>query len=226
MSKKILIVASHPDDEVLGCFGTVARLIKEGYEAYTLILGEGKTSRDKQRVVKNKIDELKLLNTEIHKANKVIGIKKVFIESFPDNRFDSVDLLDIIKVISKVKEEVEPNIIFTHFENDLNIDHRITYQAVTTATRPMEDECVKEIYSFEILSSTEWNYPLSFSPDTYYDISNTIDLKIDAMKEYKSELCEYPHPRSLESIGLNAKYQGMRVGKEYVEAFKCVRIIK
>jgi len=90
----------------------------------------------------------------------------------------------------------------------------------------MKDECVKEIYSFEILSSTEWNYPLSFSPDTYYDISNTIDLKIDAMKEYKSELCEYPHPRSLESIGLNAKYQGMRVGKEYVEAFKCVRIIK
>jgi len=226
MSKKILIVASHPDDEVLGCFGTVARLIKEGYEAYTLILGEGKTSRDKQRVVKNKIDELKLLNTEIHKANKVIGIKKVFIESFPDNRFDSVDLLDIIKVISKVKEEVEPNIIFTHFENDLNIDHRITYQAVTTATRPMEDECVKEIYSFEILSSTEWNYPLSFSPDTYYDISNTIDLKIDAMKEYKSELCEYPHPRSLEGIELNAKYQGMRVGKKYVEAFKCVRMIK
>ena len=226
MSKKILIVASHPDDEVLGCFGTVARLIKEGYEAYTLILGEGKTSRDEKRVVENKTDEIELLNTEIHKANKAIRIKKVFIESFPDNRFDSVDLLDIVKVISKVKEEIQPSIIFTHFENDLNIDHRITYQAVITATRPMKDECVKEIYSFEILSSTEWNYPLSFNPDTYFDISDTIDLKIDAMKEYKSELCEYPHPRSLEGIELNAKYQGMRVGKKYVEAFKCVRVVR
>jgi LmbE family N-acetylglucosaminyl deacetylase len=124
MSKKILIVAAHPDDEVLGCFGTVARLVKEGCEAYTLILGEGKTSRDEQRVVENKKGEIELLNSEIQKANDVIGIKKVFVESFADNRFDSVDLLDIIKVISKVKEEVRPDIIFTHYENDLNIDHQ------------------------------------------------------------------------------------------------------
>ena len=224
--KKILIVASHPDDEVLGCFGTVARLIKEGYEAYTLILGEGKTSRDVERVLENKKDEIEILNTEIQKANDIIGIKKVFVESFPDNRFDSIDLLDIVKVVSKVKEDVQPDIIFTHFENDLNIDHRITYQAVLTATRPMKDESVKEIYSFEILSSTEWNYPLSFSPDTFFDISDTINLKLEAMKKYNSELCEYPHPRSLEGIELNAKYQGMRVGKKYVEAFKSVRIIK
>ncbi|WP_421715468.1 PIG-L deacetylase family protein [Arcobacter arenosus] len=226
MSKKILIVAAHPDDEVLGCFGTVSKLIKEGYEAYTLILGEGKTSRDEKRLVENKKDEIKILNNEIQKANDVIGIKKVFVETFPDNRFDNVDLLDIIKVISKVKEVVKPDIIFTHYEHDLNIDHQITYKAVITATRPMENECVKEIYSFEILSSTEWNYPLSFSPDTYYDISDTIDLKIEAMKEYRSELCEYPHPRSLEGIELNAKYQGMRIGKRYVEAFKSVRVIK
>ncbi len=224
--KKILIIASHPDDEVLGCFGTVARLISEGHEAYTLILGEGKTSRDENRVVENRKDDIEVLNTEIVKANNIIGIKKVFIESFPDNRFDSVDLLDIIKVISKVKEEVQPDIIFTHFENDLNIDHQITYKAVVTATRPMENESVKEIYSFEILSSTEWNYPLSFSPDTYFDISDTMNLKLEAMKKYISELCEYPHPRSLEGIELNGKYQGMRVGKKYVEAFKTVRNIR
>lgn len=226
MSKKILIVAAHPDDEVLGCFGTVARLIKEGYEAYTLILGEGKTSRDEKRVVEDKKDEIEILNTEIIKANEIIGVKKVFIESFPDNRFDSVSLLDIIKVISKVKEEVQPDIIFTHYEHDLNVDHQITYKAVITSTRPMENECVKEIYSFEILSSTEWNYPLSFSPDIYFDINDTIDLKINAMNEYKSELCTYPHPRSIEGIELNAKYQGMRVGKEFVEAFKSIRVIK
>jgi len=90
----------------------------------------------------------------------------------------------------------------------------------------MEDECVKEIYSFEILSSTEWNYPLSFSPDVFFDISNTINDKLDAMKEYKSELCKYPHPRSIEGIKLNARYQGLRVGKQYIEAFKSIRIIK
>ncbi len=224
--KKILIVAAHPDDEVLGCFGTVARLIKEGYEAYTLILGEGKTSRDESRVVEARKEDIQLLNTEIEKANSVIGIKKVFVESFPDNRFDSVDLLDIIKVISKVKEEIKPDIIFTHYEHDLNVDHQVTYKAVITATRPMEDECVKEIYSFEILSSTEWNYPLSFSPDTFFDVTDTIDLKIGAMKEYKSELCEYPHPRSLEGIKLNATYQGMRVGKKYVETFKTIRALR
>ena len=226
MSKKILIVASHPDDEVLGCFGTVARLIKEGYEAYTLILGEGKTGRDDKRDIESKKEEIEILNGEIEKANSLIGVKKVFVESFPDNRFDSVDLLDIIKIISKVKEEIKPDIIFTHYDNDLNIDHQITYKAVITATRPMEDETVKEIYSFEILSSTEWNYPLSFSPDTYFDISSTIDLKLKAMNQYGSELCLYPHPRSLEGIELNAKYHGMRIGKRFVEAFKSIRIIK
>jgi LmbE family N-acetylglucosaminyl deacetylase len=222
MTKKILIVAAHPDDEVLGCFGMVARLIKEGYEAYTLILGEGKTSRDE----KNIKNELEILNSEIKKANEVIGIKKVFIEQFPDNKFDSVPLLDIVKVVAKIKDEIKPDIIFTHYEKDLNIDHQITYQAVITATRPMEDECVKEIYSFEILSSTEWNYPLSFSPDIFFDISDTIESKIEAMKKYDSELRKYPHPRSLEGIELNAKYWGMRVGKRYVEAFKSVRVIK
>lgn len=226
MNKRILIVAAHPDDEVLGCFGTVSKLIKEGYEAYTLILGEGKTSRfDTRKIEKNK-EQLDILNEEIKKANDIIGIKKCFVYDFPDNRFDSVDLLDIIKVISKIKEEIKPDIIFTHYGNDLNIDHKITYQAVITATRPMENESVKEIYSFEILSSTEWQYPISFSPDVFFDIKDTIELKLNAMKCYKSELCEYPHPRSLEGIELNAKYNGMRVGKNYVEAFKSVRVIK
>ncbi len=219
--KKVLIVAAHPDDEVLGCFGTVAALIEKGAEAYTLILGEGKTSREGASN-----EEISLLRGEIEKANECIGIKKVFIESFPDNRFDSVDLLDIVKVVSRVKEEVRPDVIFTHYEKDLNIDHRITYQAVVTATRPMVDECVKEIYSFEILSSTEWSYPLSFAPDTYFDVGATIEKKVAAMRAYASELREYPHPRSLEGIKLNARYHGMRVGREYVEAFKTARAIK
>jgi len=217
---KILIVVAHPDDEVLGCFGTVSKLIKNGSEAYTLILGEGKTSRGEGK------KELEILNDEIKKANETIGIKKVFTESFPDNMFDSIPLLDIVKKVSEIKEEIKPDIIFTHYEKDLNIDHQITYKAVITATRPMKNESVKEIYSFEILSSTEWNYPTSFSPDTFFDISNTIEIKKEAMRCYASELRKFPHPRSIEGIELNARYHGMRVGREYVEAFKSIRVIK
>jgi LmbE family N-acetylglucosaminyl deacetylase len=226
LSKKILIIVAHPDDEVLGCFGTVAKLIKDGYEGYTLILGEGKTSRDKKHTLEGIKKEIKSLNSEAQKANNIIGIKEIYTENFPDNRFDSVDLLDIVKAISKVKEKIQPDIIFTHYKDDLNIDHRITYQAVITSTRPTKNESTKEIYSFEVLSSTEWNYPISFSPDTYFDISNTLALKLEAMKEYSSELCKYPHPRSLKGIKLNSKYHGMRIGKKYVEAFKTVRNIR
>lgn len=226
MQKKILIVAAHPDDEVLGCFGTVARLIKEGCKAYTLILGEGKTSRNIKRNIDEHEEEFMLLHKEIDCANNVIGINKVFTCNFPDNRFDSVDLLDIVKEISNIKESIQPDIIFTHYEHDLNIDHQITYKAVITAARPMANESVKEIYSFEVLSSTEWNYPLSFSPDTFFDISSTIELKIEAMKHYASELREYPHPRSLQGIELFAQNRGMGVGVYFAEAFKSIRVVK
>ena len=128
------------------------------------------------------------MKKQIHKANKAIGVKDVFIHDFLDNRFDAVALLDIVKVIEDIKEKIKPHIIFTHYEKDLNIDHRITYQAVITATRPLPDETVKEIYSFEVLSSTEWSYPLSFSPDVFFDISETMGLKVKAMSEYKTEL--------------------------------------
>ena len=219
--QRVLIVAAHPDDEVLGCFGTVARLIDEGSEVYTLILGEGKTSRDGASS-----SEIVKLKDEIKKANEVIGVKEVFTKEFADNRFDSVSLLDIVKAIEEIKSQIKPDTIFTHYQKDLNIDHQKTYQAVITATRPMQGESVKEIYSFDILSSTEWNYPISFSPDFYVDINGYLDKKIEAMKCYNSELRDYPHPRSLKGIELSAKYWGMRVGLEYAEAFSIVRIIK
>ena len=223
MNKKILIVAAHPDDEVLGCGGSVARLVKEGYEAYTLILGEEITSRDRSRNREKRLQDIKKLKDQIYKANKILGIKKVFTFDFPDNRFDSVDFLDIVKAIEEIKNKLKPEIIFTHSKSDLNIDHRITYQAVITATRPMKNETVKSIYAFEVLSSTEWNYPLSFSPNVYFNIEDTLDLKLQAMAEYKSELREYPHPRSLEGIKIKAKQRGMEVGFCYAEAFELIR---
>ncbi|EAJ5678864.1 PIG-L family deacetylase [Campylobacter sp. IFREMER_LSEM_CL1846] len=220
-NNKILIIAAHPDDEVLGCFGTIAKYIQQGYEAYTLILGEGKTSREI-----NSENEQEILEDELFKANNLLGIKKVFRKFFPDNAFDKIPLLEIVKSIEEVKNEIKPNIIFTHYEKDLNIDHQITYKATITATRSLQEESVKEIYSFEILSSTEWNYPLSFQPNVFFDISETLDLKLKAMSFYQSELRNYPHPRSLEGIKINAQYQGMRVGLQYAEVFKSIKVIK
>jgi LmbE family N-acetylglucosaminyl deacetylase len=223
---KILIVSAHPDDEVLGCGGTVARLSKEGHTIYTLILGEGVTSRDNIRNRNKSENEIIDLKNYAEKANKILGVKKVFFYDFPDNRFDTVPFLDIVKVIEKIKSQIKPDIVFTHYEKDLNIDHQITYRAVITATRPLEKETVNEIYSFEIPSSTEWSYPLSFSPNVFYDISETIDIKLKVLGKYKTELKKYPHPRSLEGVKLIAKNWGIKVGLEYAEAFKCARMIK
>ena len=223
--KKILIIAAHPDDEVLGCGGTVARLIKEGNEAYTAILGEGVTGRDELRDSDNRKNEIKKLQKDLKIANRVLGIKRVIALDIPDNRFDTVPFLEIVKKVEKIKNELRPDIVFTHFKNDLNIDHRITYEAVLTATRPMADEGVKEIYSFEILSSTEWNFPPTFNPNTFYDISSTVGLKIKAMEKYKNEIRKYPHPRSVEGININAKYWGLRTGLNLAEAFIRVRSV-
>lgn len=226
MSYNILIVAAHPDDEILGCGGVVARLVSEGYCAYTLVLGKGITARFGSMEGYDNQNEIKELREQMYRANEMIGVRKVYVQDLPDNRFDSIPLLDIVKIIEKIKKKVKPDIIFTHYEKDLNIDHHITYKAILAATRPMQDETVKEIFSFEVLSNTEWNYPLSFSPDTFFDISKTINLKQKAAEEYRSEIKDFPHPRSLKGIELSAKLWGMKTGLKYAEAFKLVRMIR
>jgi len=135
-------------------------------------------------------------------------------------------LIVIIKKLEEVKFKIKPEIIFTHYSRDLNIDHQITYNAAITATRPIKDETVKEIYSFEIPSSTEWNYPLSFSPNTFFDVANTIDIKIKAMKAYISEIKDSTHPRSEEFILLNSKLWGFKIGLTNAEVFQSIRMIK
>ena len=182
MKSKILVVAAHPDDEILGCGGTMARLVKEGSEVYTLILGTGITSRYENNEEVEIKDKLKLLKCHAHEANKLIGVNEVITDDFPDNAFDTVALLDIVKSVEKVKDKIKPGLIFTHYEKDLNIDHKITYEAVITAARPMPGETVRQIYSFEVPSSTEWRYPLSFTPDTFYDVGNTIEIKCGNIK--------------------------------------------
>lgn len=223
MKKKILIIAAHPDDEVLGCGGTVAKMTKKGQEAYTIILGEGITSRDGEKAQQN--EDLEKLKEQACEANRILGVEEVFFGNFPDNRFDSVDLLEIIKFIEKIKKKIMPDMVFTHYCNDLNNDHRLTYQAVLTAMRPMHDESVRTIYSFEVPSSTEWNYPLSFSPNVFFDVSDTINAKVEALKIYATEVREFPHPRSEEFLRGNAKIWGAKTGLQNAEAFELVRSI-
>lgn len=226
MSTKILVIAAHPDDEILGCGGTIAKLAKADGQVYTLILGTGVASRyetENGKEIKSQIEELK---RQLYAANETVGVKEVFIHNFPDNKFDTVALLDIVKVIEKIKTKIKPEVVFTHYLKDLNIDHQITYQAVITAARPLSTETVREIYSFEVPSSTEWAYPLSFAPDVFFDITETVDLKIKAISSYKSELREFPHPRSIKGLELNAQVWGMKAGVRYAEAFKAVRILR
>jgi LmbE family N-acetylglucosaminyl deacetylase len=226
LKEKVLIIAAHPDDEILGCGGTAARLVREHKQVFTAILGEGVTSRQDKRDRETNKAALDRLKEQIVRANKIIGIEDLFIHDFPDNRFDALPLLEIVKVVEDLIIKIEPDIIFTHFGNDLNVDHRLTYQAVVTAARPMSGKTVREIYSFEILSSTEWNFPSNFFPDVFFDIEKTLGLKLDAIREYQQELRDFPHPRSLKGIEVNAMNWGMKSGVKCAEAFKTVRILK
>lgn len=225
-NQTLLVVAAHPDDEVLGCAGTVARAVKSGWSVFNIILGEGatsrvsKTSQDDSQDVANQLAHLK---QSARSASQILGVKDVFFCDFPDNRFDTVPLLMIIQQLEAVIQKINPQMIFTHSIHDLNIDHQRTHQAVLTATRPLVGQGVSEIYAFETLSATEWNYPVQFSPDTFVDIEKTLDLKLSALSAYASEMRDFPHPRSLLGIQKNAELWGMKTGMCAVEAFETIR---
>lgn len=224
--KKVFVVAAHPDDEILGVGGTVAKHVANGDKVYAMILGEGQTSRGDHRedISQEVVEELHQNTLE---SAKSVGYEQVFFANFPDNRFDQVDLLDIVKVVEKKIKELQPDIVYTHYSGDLNVDHQYTARAVLTATRPIGAYSVKEIYAFETLSSSEWNFDYSaqpaFCPNAFVDITDYYTQKEEAMKCYVSELCEFPHPRSLQGMDVLSRTRGMAVGKERAEAFMLIR---
>lgn len=222
--KNILVIAAHPDDELLGEGATIRRLVDEGSVARAVILAEGLTSRAQSRG-ESDTEKLEDLRKDAKDASLDIGYSSIEFCGLPDNRMDEVDLLDIIKVISKFVEAYNPDTIFTHHHGDLNIDHRITCEAVLTACRPVGDNGVKRIYAFETPSSTEWNYTYAepFRPNVYFDVSDALEAKITGMGRYRSERTCAPHPRSAESLRALAAYRGSNVGVEYAEAFCLLR---
>lgn len=221
----ILVIAAHPDDEVLGCGGTIARLSKEGHDVYVAILGEGITSRyDKREQIDQGI--IKELQNQSRQVSKLMGVKELFLYNLPDNRFDTVPLLDIVKIIEGLIAKVQPPVVYAHHGGDLNVDHNVTFQATLTATRPLPGAVVKTVYSYEVPSSTEWAFQSIgsiFKPNTFVDITDTLDQKIRAMRKYKTETRIFPHPRSPEALRIIAQRWGSVVGVTAAEAFELVR---
>lgn len=221
-TNKVLVVAAHTDDEALGCGGTIAKHVAQGDTVYAVFLADGVTSR-----VGSSKAELELRNAAAAKAHSILGIKLSFMLGFPDNRMDAVPLLDIVQKLETVIQEVKPNIIYTHHHGDLNIDHRITHQAVITACRPTPGSSVKEIYAFEVLSATEWNTPgvVPFVPNVFIDISEHLEKKMNALVAYEQEMREAPHARSVANAKRLAALRGSTVGLNSAEAMVAIRVI-
>lgn len=225
---RVLVIAAHPDDEVLGCGGTMARLAAEGHEVQVAILGEGWSSRCAHREDADPLLMKELTDTS-QKAAAVLGAQCVLHGGLPDNRFDTVALLDVVKLIENLIVAAEPEHIYTHHGGDLNIDHVVTHRAVLTATRPTGRRVVKTLYAFEVPSATEWSFggfrPV-FNPTVFCDIEATLTVKITAMQAYESEARAFPHPRSPEALTALARWRGSAAGLRAAEAFECMRDIR
>lgn len=223
----VLVVAAHPDDETLGSGGYAAKLIRQGHEVNWLILGEGTTSRVPDRTQVGNA-ALRSQSEDCLRAASIIGVKSVTQLDLPDNRFDRVDVLDITKLIEAEIAVRSPTTVITHHRGDLNIDHRMTHEAVLAATRPVPGSTIHTVLAFEVQSATEWrfNAQTDFSPSVFIDISDTIEVKLAALGEYRSEMREFPHPRSELALRALATLRGSTVGVSAAEAFELVRAVR
>ncbi len=233
----ILVLAAHPDDEVLGMGGTIKKFTKNGNKVKVVIFATGISSRRSSNYKNSEnyeIDEKTILqmNKQIKKlkldaisACRLLGVSDVEFLDFPDNEMDLVSNLEITKKIEKIINKFKPEQVFTHSCFDVNIDHRMLYFATLSATRPKPGTKIKKVYSFEIPSSTEWYFPSQFSPNFFVNIDKELKVKIQALKKYKTELNSFPHPRSTTALDVIAKKWGSVCGFKNAEAFYLVREI-
>ena len=220
----ILVIAAHPDDEIIGCGGTIARHVARGDSVDIVILAEGATARQGDTFPA----ELSALRTAANNAAKTVGGKPPRLFGLPDNRLDTLPLLDIVQKIEAVVDEIRPQTVYTHHIGDLNIDHRITHQATLTACRPLPGSSVKNLFAFEVASSTEWSIDGAggaFHPNYFVDVSRHIDQLKAAVDHYRLEMREFPHSRSWKYIEAQLNFRGASVGLEAAEAFQVIRQI-
>lgn len=220
---KILVVAAHPDDEVLGCGGSLILHKKNKDDIYLLFMTNGVSSRSNKS--KTQIEQRKRMAETI---GKHLNVKKIFFLDFPDNELDSVSILKITKKVEEVLFKVKPKIVYTHSFSDLNIDHQKVFEATLTACRPQPNFFVKEIYSFEIPSSTGWHhYKIKkFNPNYYVNISKIFKEKKKLIKVYSKEMRKAPHARSFDGLRNLSRFRGNQVGVNYAEAFEIIRLLK
>ena len=234
----ILILAAHPDDEVLGMGGTIKKFTKQKHNVKIVLFATGIISRratnyknstqykvDKKTNKKMK-EQADMLRKEAKDAARILGVTDIEFLDFPDNEMDLVSNLQITKEIERIIQKFRPEQVFTHSMFDVNVDHRSLYLATLTATRPKKGTKIKKVYAFEIPSSTEWYFPTQFSPNTFVDISKEIKAKIQAIKKYKNELYAFPHPRSIDAISSISKKWGSVSGFNNAEAFYLIRELK
>lgn len=221
---KVLVVAAHPDDEVLGCGATIRRLSAEGHEVTIAILGEGATSRGGARE-----QEVTALERQARAAASLLGARDVHFGRLPDNRFDTVALLDVVQLVEGWVRAHEPEVVLTHHGGDLNVDHQVTARAVLTATRPLPGAGVRSVMAFEVPSATEWAFSAlgrTFVPSVFYDVTGSLDSKLEAMTLYQGEGRAFPHPRSPEALRAIAARWGSVCGCQAAEAFQIVRELR
>jgi LmbE family N-acetylglucosaminyl deacetylase len=221
---RILTVAAHPDDETLGAVATMARFASASHEVHVCILTDGVTARH------HHVDQQQKCAM---RACEVLGVSNVMFCGLPDQRLDSLPLLDVITPIEKFVGQIQPDLVFTHFSQDANQDHRVVFQATLVATRPTADTSVSTVLCYETASSTEWAPPFPgsvFSPNLFVDISTTLPTKLDALREYEhtfaGEMQPFPHPRSYEALEAISRRHGATAGVGAAEAFMLVRHIR
>jgi len=214
--QKVLVIAAHPDDEILGCGGTLALHCRAGDEIAVVIACEGESMRYGPGEVN--------LQKCAREALEILGVATVHMLGLPDQRLDSLSLVEVIRPLEEIVADFRPQIVYTHFGGDANRDHELLFKAALIATRPTQ-EGLETILAFETASSTEWSYPRTFVPDTWVDIAETLDLKLRAMARYASEVRDYPHPRSLEGLTHRAKAWGSQACLDSAEVFMTVRRI-
>ena len=228
MSKTILILAAHPDDEVLGCGGTIARYAHEGANIHIVFLADGVGARQQNKVM-SATNIAGLARREAAEvAAKILGAQSVTFGEFPDNRMDSIDLLDIVQFVERQVNQFRPELIMTHHASDLNLDHRLVHQATVTACRPQPNHFVETVLFFEVPSSTEWQTPASapvFAPNWFVDITPHLATRARALEAYAEEMRPWPHSRSYNAVEHLARWRGATVGVEAAEAFMLGRTI-
>lgn len=219
---RVLCIAAHPDDEVLGVGGTLAKHAAAGDEVDVLLLGDGEMARHETETPAAK-ERGEARRDEARAAGDALGVESVTVLDYWGNQLDDVALIDVVRDVETMIEESRPDVIYTHHYGDLNVDHQLVARAARTAARPLADSPVDRLLSFETPSATEWAMPTAdtaFRPTVFIDIDDHLDRKLDAIEVYGSEMRERPHPRNAESIRHNARLWGDRCGLPAAEPFE------